>query len=141
TRVSGYLSTRIGSDFPRTDAPLGEQNRAGAGCVVEVGCGCALIGDAAHCPTFLSGMGSSLALQDAHILAGCLARHPDDLVTSLAQYEEVMSPIARRYKDSAVSAHRTLLGSNPFKAHLRDLVLRMIPDRLFERGVHRFFDA
>src|SRR4051794_26044130 len=24
---------------------------------------CALIGDAAHCPTFLSGMGSSLALQ------------------------------------------------------------------------------
>jgi len=102
---------------------------------------CALIGDAAHCPTFLSGMGSSLALQDAHILAGCLARHPDDLVTSLAQYEEVMSPIARRYKDSAVSAHRTLLGSNPFKAHLRDLVLRVIPDRLFERGVRRFFDA
>src|SRR3954471_8677616 len=84
---------------------------------------CALIGDAAHCPTFLSGMGSSLALQDAHILAGCLARHPDDLVTALAQYEEVMSPIARRYKDSAVRAHRALLGSNPFKAHLRDLAL------------------
>ena len=102
---------------------------------------CALIGDAAHCPTFLSGMGSSLALQDAHILAGCLARHPDDLVTALAQYEEVMSPIARRYKDSAVSAHRALLGSNPFKARLRDLVLRVIPDRLFERGVRRFFDA
>jgi 2-polyprenyl-6-methoxyphenol hydroxylase-like FAD-dependent oxidoreductase len=102
---------------------------------------CALIGDAAHCPTFLSGMGSSLALQDAHILAGCLARHSDDLVTSLAQYEEVMSPIARRYKDSAVSAHRALLGSNPVKAHLRDLVLRVIPDRLFERGVRRFFDA
>jgi 2-polyprenyl-6-methoxyphenol hydroxylase-like FAD-dependent oxidoreductase len=59
----------------------------------------------------------------------------------LAQYEEVMSPIARRYKDSAVRAHRTLLGSNPFKAHLRDLVLRMLPDRLFERGVRRFFDA
>jgi 2-polyprenyl-6-methoxyphenol hydroxylase-like FAD-dependent oxidoreductase len=37
---------------------------------------CALIGDAAHCPTFLSGMGSSLALQDAHVLAGCLARNP-----------------------------------------------------------------
>ena len=102
---------------------------------------CALIGDAAHSPTFLSGMGSSLALQDAHILAGCLARHPDDLVTALAQYEEVMSPIARRYKDSAVSAHRALLGSNPFKARLRDLVLRVIPDRLFERGVRRFFDA
>ena len=102
---------------------------------------CALIGDAAHSPTFLSGMGSSLALQDAHILAGCLARRPDDLATSLTRYEEVMSPIARRYKDSAVSAHRALLGSSPLKAYLRDIVLRVTPDRLFERGVRRFFDA
>ena len=102
---------------------------------------CALIGDAAHCPTFLSGMGSSLALQDAHILAGCLARNPGDLATSLARYEEVMTPIARRYKDSAVSAHRALLGSSAFKARLRDVILRFAPDRLLERGVRRFFDA
>ena len=104
--------------------------------------GCsALIGDAAHCPTFLSGMGSSLALQDAHVLAGCLARDPGDLATSLARYEEVVTPIARRYKDSAVGAHRALLGSSAFKARLRDAVLRFTPDRVFERGVRRFFDA
>ena len=102
---------------------------------------CVLIGDAAHCPTFLSGMGSSLALQDAHILAGCLARNPDDIVSALAQYENVMAPIARRYKDNAVSAHGALLGSSPFMARLRDVVLRVLPDRLFERGVRRFFDA
>jgi 2-polyprenyl-6-methoxyphenol hydroxylase-like FAD-dependent oxidoreductase len=102
---------------------------------------CALIGDAAHCPTFLSGMGSSLALQDAHVLAGCLARNPGDLATSLTRYEEVMTPIARRYKSSAVSAHRALLGSNPFKARLRDVILRLIPERVFEIGVRRFFDA
>jgi 2-polyprenyl-6-methoxyphenol hydroxylase-like FAD-dependent oxidoreductase len=102
---------------------------------------CALIGDAAHCPTFLSGMGSSLALQDAHVLAGCLARNPGDVATSLTRYEEVMTPIARRYKSSAVSAHRALLGSNPFKARLRDIILRLIPERVFERGVRRFFDA
>jgi 2-polyprenyl-6-methoxyphenol hydroxylase-like FAD-dependent oxidoreductase len=102
---------------------------------------CALLGDAAHCPTFLSGMGSSLALQDAHIFAGCLARNPGDLATSLAGYEEVMTPIARRYKDSAVSAHRAFLGSSAFKARLRDVILRLVPERLFERGVRRFFDA
>ena len=102
---------------------------------------CALIGDAAHCPTFLSGMGSSLALQDAHVLAGCLARNPGDLATSLARYEEVMTPIACRYKSSAVSAHRALLGSGPFKARLRDVILRLMPERVFERGVRRFFDA
>ena len=102
---------------------------------------CALIGDAAHCPTFLSGMGSSLALQDAHVLAGCLARSPGDLDSSLARYEEVMTPIARRYKDSAVSAHRAFLGSSPFRARLRDVILRVVPERLFERGVRRFIDA
>jgi 2-polyprenyl-6-methoxyphenol hydroxylase-like FAD-dependent oxidoreductase len=102
---------------------------------------CALIGDAAHCPTFLSGMGSSLALQDAHLLAGCLARNPDDLATSLGQYEEVTTPIARRYKNSAVRAHRALLGSSPFRAGLRDVMLRLVPERVFDRGVRQFFDA
>ena len=102
---------------------------------------CALIGDAAHCPTFLSGMGSSLALQDAHILAGCLARNPGDIATSLASYEEVMTPIARRYQNSAVSAHGAFLSSSRFRARLRDLALRLLPDRLFERGIRRFYDA
>jgi 2-polyprenyl-6-methoxyphenol hydroxylase-like FAD-dependent oxidoreductase len=102
---------------------------------------CALIGDAAHCPTFLSGMGSSLALQDAHILAGCLARSPGDLATALASYEEVMTPIARRYRDSAVRAHAAFLNAGRFKARLRDIILRWLPDHLFERGMRRFFDA
>ncbi|HEV2968504.1 MAG TPA: FAD-dependent monooxygenase [Pirellulales bacterium] len=102
---------------------------------------CAVIGDAAHCPTLLSGMGSSLALQDAHILAGCLARNPDDFTTSLARYEELMTPIARRYRDSAVRAHGTFLTSSRIKARLRDLALRFVPNRLFERGIRRFYDA
>src|SRR2546428_12713731 len=86
-------------------------------------------------------MGSSLALQDAHVLAGCLARNPGALATALARYEEVMTPIARRYKNSAVTAHRAFLGSSSFKARLRDVILRFIPERLLERGVRRFFDA
>jgi 2-polyprenyl-6-methoxyphenol hydroxylase-like FAD-dependent oxidoreductase len=86
-------------------------------------------------------MGSSLALQDAHVLAGYLARNPGDVAASLARYEEVMTPVARRYKNSAVGAHRALLGSSAVKARLRDVVLRWAPDRLLERGVRRFFDA
>jgi 2-polyprenyl-6-methoxyphenol hydroxylase-like FAD-dependent oxidoreductase len=102
---------------------------------------CALIGDAAHCPTFLSGMGSSLALQDAHVLAVCLARNPDDLASSLRRYEAIMTPIALRYKNSALTAHRAFLGSSRIKASLRDVILRFVPERLLERGVRRFFDA
>jgi 2-polyprenyl-6-methoxyphenol hydroxylase-like FAD-dependent oxidoreductase len=102
---------------------------------------CALIGDAAHCPTFLSGMGSSLALQDAHILAGCLARDPGNHAAALARYERVMTPIARRYKDGAVTAHRAFLGSSRVKARVRDVFLRLVPQRVLESGVRRFFDA
>ena len=101
---------------------------------------CALVGDAAHCPTFLSGMGTSLALQDAHILAGCLARI-QHLGSALTQYEHVMTPIAQRYRDSALTAHRALLDGSRAKAGLRNAVLRFLPQRLLERGTRRFFDA
>lgn len=101
----------------------------------------ALVGDAAHCPTFLSGMGTSLALQDTHILAGSLARSRDNVAEGLSRYEEVMAPIARRYRDSAASAHAALLTSSQVKARIRDLALRVIPDRVFERGMRRFYDS
>src|SRR5712691_2215157 len=102
---------------------------------------CALLGDAAHCPTFLSGMGSSLALQDAHILTGCLARSAGDAAVALRRYEDLVTPIARRYHDSALSARRLILSRGRGQAHLRDLIVRLIPERLLERGIRRFVDA
>lgn len=102
---------------------------------------CALIGDAAHCPTFFSGMGGSLALQDAHVLAGCLARGPGDPAASLAHYADLMVPIARRYQGGAVSAHGVFLTSSLCRARLRDLILSLLPERIFERRMRRFYDA
>ena len=102
---------------------------------------CALLGDAAHCPTLLSGMGSSLALQDAHILAGCLARSPGDISEALARYERVMAPIARRYRESALSMRGIVLGRSRLRTSLRSLVLRWMPERTFERSARRFIDA
>jgi 2-polyprenyl-6-methoxyphenol hydroxylase-like FAD-dependent oxidoreductase len=102
---------------------------------------CALLGDAAHCPTFLSGMGSSLALQDAHVLAACLAGSPLDVAAALSRYAEVVAPIARRYRDSALRARGVILGRGLVRTHLRDLILRLMPERLVERGIRRFIDA
>lgn len=102
---------------------------------------CALLGDAAHCPTFMSGMGSSLALQDAHVLAGCLSRNPGDISAALLQYEEIVTPIARRYQDNARRIRRLVLDRGHVKAHVRDLFLRVAPERLIVRNLHRFFDA
>ncbi|MFE6488710.1 FAD-dependent monooxygenase [Streptomyces sp. NPDC057757] len=52
----------------------------------------ALAGDAAHCASPYSGMGTSGSLVGAHVLAGEINRHPGDLPTALANYEHVLRP-------------------------------------------------
>jgi len=51
----------------------------------------ALVGDAAHAPSFLSGQGSSLALVGAYVLAGELAAHADP-ADAFASYERMARP-------------------------------------------------
>ena len=54
----------------------------------------AVVGDAAYCATPISGMGTSLALIGAYLLAGELATHADHTV-AYAAYEKQMRPIAQ----------------------------------------------
>ncbi|MBE2998136.1 FAD-dependent monooxygenase [Nocardiopsis sp. HNM0947] len=51
-----------------------------------------LLGDAAHCPDPMTGMGSVLALLGAMALAGELAHHDGDHVRAFAAYREAMRP-------------------------------------------------
>jgi 2-polyprenyl-6-methoxyphenol hydroxylase-like FAD-dependent oxidoreductase len=102
---------------------------------------CVLLGDAAHCPTFLSGMGSSLALQDAHILARCLASSRGDVAGALGRYEEVVTPIARRCHESALKARGMFLAGGRAKAWIRDQVVRFVPERILARSIRQFIDA
>jgi 2-polyprenyl-6-methoxyphenol hydroxylase-like FAD-dependent oxidoreductase len=50
-----------------------------------------LVGDAAYCASPISGMGTTLALVGAYVLAGELARH-DDHREAFTAYESVMRP-------------------------------------------------
>ncbi|NUW35064.1 FAD-dependent monooxygenase [Nonomuraea sp. SMC257] len=50
----------------------------------------ALVGDAAYCPSSLSGMGSGLALVGAYVLAGELAAAGGDHRVAFARYEQEM---------------------------------------------------
>jgi 2-polyprenyl-6-methoxyphenol hydroxylase-like FAD-dependent oxidoreductase len=54
----------------------------------------ALIGDAAHCPSSLSGMGSGLALVGAYVLAGELAAAHGDHRVAFGRYEQEMRQYA-----------------------------------------------
>jgi 2-polyprenyl-6-methoxyphenol hydroxylase-like FAD-dependent oxidoreductase len=51
-----------------------------------------LLGDAAWCPSPLSGLGTSTALVGAYVLAGELARAAGDHRSAFAAYEDVMRP-------------------------------------------------
>ncbi|WP_182084342.1 FAD-dependent monooxygenase [Aureimonas sp. ME7] len=55
----------------------------------------ALLGDAAYCATPVSGMGTTLAIVGAYVLASALAEHTDHRV-AFARYEARMRPYAER---------------------------------------------
>jgi 2-polyprenyl-6-methoxyphenol hydroxylase-like FAD-dependent oxidoreductase len=86
-------------------------------------------------------MGNSLALQDAQVLAACVSRAPNDIPAALGRYEAIVAPIARRYRDSALTARGAILGRGRARACVRDLAVRMVPERLLEQGIRRFIDA
>ena len=52
----------------------------------------ALVGDAAHCPTPMTGQGTSLAIVGAFVLGQELRRHADDFSQAFARYEHRMRP-------------------------------------------------
>ncbi len=56
----------------------------------------ALLGDAGYCPTPLTGLGTSLALVGAYVLAGELGAADGDHRAALARYEQVMRPYVTR---------------------------------------------
>jgi 2-polyprenyl-6-methoxyphenol hydroxylase-like FAD-dependent oxidoreductase len=58
----------------------------------------ALVGDAAHCASPISGMGTSLALVGAYVLSGELARH-DHPAVAFAAYERIMRPYVEQAQD------------------------------------------
>ena len=54
-----------------------------------------LVGDAGYCPTPLTGLGTTLALVGAYVLAGEIERSGGDPAVALPRYDEVMRPFVR----------------------------------------------
>lgn len=65
----------------------------------------ALVGDAAHCATPISGMGTTLALVGAYVLAGELASHADHR-DALRAYERIMRPYVEQAQQLPPGAPR-----------------------------------
>lgn len=61
----------------------------------------ALLGDAAHCASPMSGMGTSMAIIGAYILAGELKTANEDHTTAFANYESQMRAFVSKCQDMA----------------------------------------
>ncbi|PYC65900.1 FAD-binding monooxygenase [Streptomyces tateyamensis] len=59
----------------------------------------ALVGDAAHCPTPLTGLGTSLALVGGYVLAGELAAAGGNHQAAFHRYDEVMAPYVKQAQE------------------------------------------
>lgn len=87
----------------------------------------ALVGDAAYCPSPLSGQGTSLALVGGYVLAAALAEARGDHLQAFARYDELMRPFVLRNQDIALKLAEGFAPQSTFQVWARNLVMRMLP--------------
>ncbi|NVB41374.1 FAD-dependent monooxygenase [Pseudenhygromyxa sp. WMMC2535] len=96
----------------------------------------ALLGDAAHAMTPNMGQGACQAIEDAVVLASCLAERGDqDTAAGLAEYERLRMARARSFVDRSLRLGAAGQWSNPLAVWLRELGARLAPAAIVERGL------
>lgn len=86
----------------------------------------ALVGDAGYCGSPLTGMGTSLALVGAYVLAGELGRARGDHAAAFAQYEEIMRPYVVASHTLAPGGVDGFLPRGRFALRMRVLTARLM---------------
>jgi 2-polyprenyl-6-methoxyphenol hydroxylase-like FAD-dependent oxidoreductase len=100
-----------------------------------------LLGDAAYCPSLLSGEGSAFAMAGAYILAGELQRASGDHGAAFSAYERRFRPFIERKQDAARAFVSSFAPKTSLGLVLRDIVLRLggipaVADLLIRRFVN-----
>jgi 2-polyprenyl-6-methoxyphenol hydroxylase-like FAD-dependent oxidoreductase len=127
----------IGWETPRVLAGLETSADFYADQVAQVKMACwskgrvALVGDAAYCASPISGMGTTLGMCGAYILAGELARN-DDHAEAFAAYEKIMRPLVDKAQDVPAFAPRLASPHSRAGIALGHAVLRLATTPLFK---------
>jgi 2-polyprenyl-6-methoxyphenol hydroxylase-like FAD-dependent oxidoreductase len=85
-----------------------------------------LIGDAAWCASPRSGMGTSLAVVGAYVLAHELRAAGDDYAAPFATYQRLLAPYVARCQKLAIDTLKTDRFSSGWRAGLRNVGLRLL---------------
>lgn len=89
----------------------------------------ALLGDAAHAMLPFAAQGAAMAIEDADVLARCLAERPADVPAALARYSDARRPRVGRVADAARQSGR-IYHMRGAMALARDAVIRALGGRL-----------
>jgi 2-polyprenyl-6-methoxyphenol hydroxylase-like FAD-dependent oxidoreductase len=98
-----------------------------------------LLGDAGYCPSPLTGMGTSLALVGAYVLAGELARAEGDHDRAFTAYEERMRPYVRQGQELQPGGIEGYLPRTRLAIRLRVLSMRLMVSRPLKRLAKKLF--
>lgn len=96
--------------------------------------GIALVGDAAHAMTPFAAQGAAMAIEDAAVLAHCLAARRDDMASALAAYQAARRPRLARVMRRGAFNHVTWHAAGTV-AFVRDRVLALTPAARLVRGL------
>jgi 2-polyprenyl-6-methoxyphenol hydroxylase-like FAD-dependent oxidoreductase len=89
-----------------------------------------LLGDAAHAMPPTGGQGSASAIEDALVLAECLASQPD-LAGALASYEQRRMPRVHKFMQNGWKQGNLAAARNPVVATMRNLAMPFIAPRVW----------
>lgn len=87
----------------------------------------ALLGDAGYCPSPMTGLGTSLALVGAYVLAGELAVSDGDYAVAYARYEREMRPYVEKAQAQTKGAFGFLMPKSHRQAWMLETMFRMLP--------------
>jgi 2-polyprenyl-6-methoxyphenol hydroxylase-like FAD-dependent oxidoreductase len=86
-----------------------------------------LVGDAGYCPSPMAGVGTSLALVGAYVLAGELKAAGGDHLRAFAHYEEEMREYVEQGQKLAKGNATGLIPRSRLQIRIRNQVIRMLP--------------
>ena len=99
----------------------------------------ALLGDAAHAMLPFAAQGAGMAIEDAAVLASCLAGQPADIPAALQRYAHLRQPRVTRIQRTARQNGRIYHLSGPLAA-ARDLVIRAMGARRLQARQNWIYD-
>jgi 2-polyprenyl-6-methoxyphenol hydroxylase-like FAD-dependent oxidoreductase len=98
-----------------------------------------MLGDAGYCPTFLSGMGASLALLGAKGLDESLRTEANDVSRALAKYNRLMQPAIAHYQHNALVNMQRMVSSDLLHALIHSWMIRLFaPTFIVKQMAHEF---